>query len=322
MAVHVPDTNTFSLIDVVAAVEDHAGEITDTLDDCFNHAKQSFFDPEYNNSEYAPANSMKRFRNYGPFAACLIDSVSYIRQYSVSGQDTAPFGIFMKSDGTRMFVVGDTGNTIEEYSLSTAWSLASVSHIQTKALASGGYRGIHFKSDGTKMFLINQATRNVEEHTLSTAWDINTLSKVDDYDVTSGVTIPYGVSFNDTGTEMYISGTTSGASYGAFAKYTLSVGFDLSSTITLINTYTETSDNVVFGDMIINSTRTKLWVVISIAYVWQYDLSIAGDLSSIAYTCAYRHGIDYTFGIFINSAVSKMYLTNTVTNVVSEFTIS
>lgn len=67
MAISVPNTNTFNLQNVIDAVEYHAGEITDTLDDCFNHAKQSFFDPEYNNSEYAPANSMKRFRNYGPY---------------------------------------------------------------------------------------------------------------------------------------------------------------------------------------------------------------------------------------------------------------
>jgi hypothetical protein len=66
MAVTVPDTNTFNLQNVVDAVEDHAGGITDTLQDSFNNAESLYFDPVYNNSDYAVADSMKRFRNYGP----------------------------------------------------------------------------------------------------------------------------------------------------------------------------------------------------------------------------------------------------------------
>mgnify|MGYP003766959089 CR=1 FL=1 len=66
MAITVPDSNTYSLQDVVNAVEDHAGYIPDTLDDCFDNAISTYFDPEYNNTYYAEANSLKRFRNYGP----------------------------------------------------------------------------------------------------------------------------------------------------------------------------------------------------------------------------------------------------------------
>jgi len=67
MAVHVPDTNTFSLQDVVAAVEDHAGNIADDLDTCFVYADRDYFDVRYDDDSYAPPQSMKRFRNYGPF---------------------------------------------------------------------------------------------------------------------------------------------------------------------------------------------------------------------------------------------------------------
>jgi len=69
VAIRVPDTNTFSLIDVVNAVEDHAGELPrdDSLQDCFNYAISTYFDSAYDNDSYAPANSLKRFRNYGPY---------------------------------------------------------------------------------------------------------------------------------------------------------------------------------------------------------------------------------------------------------------
>ncbi|MFW6272168.1 MAG: gliding motility-associated C-terminal domain-containing protein [bacterium] len=66
MALRVPDTDSFSLRDVLTAVEDHAGNISNNLEACFNNAVSSYFDPAYDDASYAPANSMKRFRNYGP----------------------------------------------------------------------------------------------------------------------------------------------------------------------------------------------------------------------------------------------------------------
>ena len=71
MAIKVPDTNTFSLVDVYNAVNDHANPTGD-LADCFSKAISSYFDPAYNTDSYAPANSMKRFRNYGHYETSII----------------------------------------------------------------------------------------------------------------------------------------------------------------------------------------------------------------------------------------------------------
>lgn len=65
MAVRVPDTNSFSEQDVYNAVNDHANP-AGNLDDCFDKAESIYFDTNYNDNAYAPANSLKRFRNYGP----------------------------------------------------------------------------------------------------------------------------------------------------------------------------------------------------------------------------------------------------------------
>jgi len=59
----VPDTNTFSLNDVYNAVNSHTS-CSANLSDCFDKADSWRFDSDYNNDSYAPANSMKRFRNY------------------------------------------------------------------------------------------------------------------------------------------------------------------------------------------------------------------------------------------------------------------
>ena len=63
--VMVPNTETFTLQNVVDAVKWHSPYTTNDLSSCFANAIPNFFDPSYNNDGYAPANSMLRFRNYG-----------------------------------------------------------------------------------------------------------------------------------------------------------------------------------------------------------------------------------------------------------------
>lgn len=62
----VPNTETFTLQDVVNAIQWHSPYSGTDLSSCFASSISNFFDPSYNNDTYAPANSMKRFRNYGP----------------------------------------------------------------------------------------------------------------------------------------------------------------------------------------------------------------------------------------------------------------
>ncbi len=56
-------------------------------------------------------------------ASASYDSVSF----SVEGQESAPNGLFFKSDGTKVYVVGATGDDINQYTLSTAWDVSTAS---------------------------------------------------------------------------------------------------------------------------------------------------------------------------------------------------
>jgi hypothetical protein len=64
----VPDTNTFSLQDVYDSVHGHAAITAGNLSSCFENAVNYYYDPLYNNTGFAPANSMLRFRNYTPYS--------------------------------------------------------------------------------------------------------------------------------------------------------------------------------------------------------------------------------------------------------------
>lgn len=75
MTIRVPNTNTFSLQDVYDSVNSHASPSPD-LSSCFANANPSYFDSNYNNDSYAPANSMLRFRNYTPFESIILYGTS------------------------------------------------------------------------------------------------------------------------------------------------------------------------------------------------------------------------------------------------------
>ena len=46
-------------------------------------------------------------------------TASFVDSFDISSQDTLPNGLVFNSDGTKMFVTGNQGNDINEYTLST-----------------------------------------------------------------------------------------------------------------------------------------------------------------------------------------------------------
>jgi DNA-binding beta-propeller fold protein YncE len=76
-----------------------------------------------------------------------------------------------------MFVVGDAGNEVNEYSLSTAFDVSTASYVTLKSVsAETSPSGMSFNNDGTKMFIIGYNSDHVSEYDLTTAFDINTAS--------------------------------------------------------------------------------------------------------------------------------------------------
>ena len=75
-------------------------------------------------------------------------------------------------------MLGDSGNDINSYTLSTAWNVSTVtfdSIVVSIATESTSPRGIEFNPTGTKMFILDDvAPEKIYEYTLSTAWDVTT----------------------------------------------------------------------------------------------------------------------------------------------------
>jgi len=54
-----------------------------------------------------------------------IESAIYEEKFKyVGGEEASPWGVFFKPDGTKMYVVGFSADTVFQYSLSTPWDVS------------------------------------------------------------------------------------------------------------------------------------------------------------------------------------------------------
>ena len=130
--------------------------------------------------------------------------------YFTVTQDTFPKGFTFNNDGTKMYVVGWTNDSVYQYSLSTAFVVSTASYDSVSLNVSATLLNpatIRFNNDGTKAFILSWDDDTMYQYSLSTAFDISTAS----YDskslsFASIDTATNAFAFNSDETKMYIVG--------------------------------------------------------------------------------------------------------------------
>lgn len=226
---------------------------------------------------YTTGDNKDNINQYDLSVAGDITSKSFVRSFSVAAQDAQPYGVFFKTDGTAMYIVGNTNpDSINEYSLSTAWDISSASHVRSKDISAQGTSllgGPFFSSDGTKLYTV--ASTNVHQYSLSTAWNISTISFVATYNPTESS--PQAVFFNSTLSRMYLLGNTG----GHVQEFSVSSGSV--STASLLRTYVVSSYFPVVRGLFFNSSGSVMYIA-AVGQILQFQLSTAGNVSTASYT--------------------------------------
>ena len=190
------------------------------------------------------------------------DSVSF----NLGGQMVQPAGMKFSSDGTRMFVVDNqagsvsAGDIVFQYNLSTGFDISTASY-SNNSLNVNSYEtvltAIDFKPDGTKMFLLGAGSDTVRAWNLSSAWDLSTASYASEtYSVASQVGSCTGVTFNGTGTKMFITGYQNDYIH----QYSLSTAWDVSSASYDSVSFYVSSQESEPRQLRFNSDGSKLWL--------------------------------------------------------------
>lgn len=232
------------------------------------------------------------------------DSVSF----SVAGQETAPWGVFFKPDGLKMYVTGGSGDDINEYDLSSAWDVSTATFLQNYSVSAQdtGPRSSFFKPDGTKMYFVGSAGDDINEYDLSSAWDVSSSSFTQAFSVSSQDSNPSAVYFKDDGSKMYVLGRTGTSVY----EYDLSTSWDISSA-SFLQSFSVSSQETGPNALFFSPNGDAFFITGNIGDdVNEYSLSAAWDISTASYVQAFSVASQETFptGLFFKSDGSKMYV--------------
>jgi DNA-binding beta-propeller fold protein YncE len=170
--------------------------------------------------------------------------------FSIAGQDTQPRSIAFNTDGTKMFILGDTNRSVFQYTLSTGFDLSTASYDSVSFSVSGqdtDPHGIAFNTNGTKMFMVGSTSDTVHQYTLSTGFNLSTASYDSvSFSIAGQDTDPTGIAFNTDGTKMFMVGESSDTVH----QYTLP----------LVNTFTA---NEYLPAITKNPLDTEFWTTLT-----------------------------------------------------------
>tara|TARA_B100001939_G_scaffold209331_1_gene180001 strand:+ start:1036 stop:3543 length:2508 start_codon:yes stop_codon:yes gene_type:complete len=197
-----------------------------------------------------------------------------------------PKGFHWKPDGTEIYVAGY--DYIDQYSLTTAWDLSTLSFTARKSTTAVGNGDVYISvlPDGTKTIVNGN---NIGEHkvaTLSTAWDISSMGVQHSTGALSvnGIKALKKITFNDTGTKCFVNAQDA----------TLILEFDLSTAWDITTaTFSGDSDSYLdlygytggsgfkYGVVFKSDGLSVLFVDGSTRRVYSADLTTAWDLGTI-----------------------------------------
>lgn len=231
-----------------------------------------------------------------------ISTATYTRAFSVASEEASPRSLSFKSDGTAMFVTGNSGDDINKYDLSTAWDISTATHDEASPrMNNGNPYGLFIRDNGEDVYISGTAPTGIQQFKMTTAYDVSTLeltptknSLFFEYDDIRNLTAH---SFSSDGTKLFAVCL----SRDVVQRWNLTTGFDLSTA-----TYSaelDTSSNVTNALAIeFKPDGTKMYIVNDSGdAIHYYTLSTAWLLSSATHDGSFslpKYMINPTFLTF------------------------
>jgi len=139
---------------------------------------------------YILGGANNRIFQYTLSTAWDISTATYANKFIASNsQEGSPDGFVFNYDGTKMYIVGQSNDTIYQYTLSTAWDISTATYANKNKSVSDKFTvpyDLGFSNDGLNVFVVGNSVKYVIKYTLSTAWDISTAN----YDVIYNFSTP------------------------------------------------------------------------------------------------------------------------------------
>jgi sugar lactone lactonase YvrE len=261
-----------------------------------------------------------------PWRANLVTGTVYAN-LDINSQDTVMSDLFFKLDGTKMYTIGQTNDRVYEYTLGTAWDVATASNVAAVGIGTQEITptGLFFKPDGTKMYVIGTNTDRVYEYTLSTPWQVNTASNIGvSVATTSGgtsETAPAAVTFRPDGSSYYIIGT--GAD--RVKRYDMTTPWQVNTAAYYSQSAAITAIETTPAGLFFHPAGSKMFVVGSTNdQIREYDLATAWDPATITLvdsSSTLSGASPAPQGMFWKPDGTSVYIVDSTLNAVSEYQV-
>ncbi len=200
--------------------------------------------------------------------------------FGIGSADASIRGFTFNGNGTKLYLVGFGDDNIQQFALSTAYAVGTASY--EGAYSFSGYGdpyAVRWNNNGTKLFMVDTNDDKIVEYSVQNAYDITsgTITENASYSTASYESSPKDVAFNSDGTKMF----TVGNGGDEINEWSLSVGFDLTSTITHLNSQSLGSTNPTACDFSPDGTKF-VFVDYGTDQVESYNLSTGFDTTTMS----------------------------------------
>ena len=106
----------------------------------------------------------------------LSSATNEVQSNSFTGEEDNLRNIQFSSDGTFMYLGGNGGDDINEYTLTTGFDVSTASFVDSFDVSSQDTapNGLTFNSDGTKMYVVGNQGNDINEYDLTLGFDVST----------------------------------------------------------------------------------------------------------------------------------------------------
>jgi len=233
--------------------------------------------------------------------------------------ETSPRDIFFKPDGLKMYITGSTTDTVQEFDLTSAWDISTATYTANVATGEAVPDGIFFKPEGDKMFVVGSSGDAVREFDLSTAWSVNTATFVGSFSVSAQETGPTGVSFSNTGTQMFIIGTANDRVF----EYDLSTPWVVNTAVYNSQFFSVAAQDLNPFSVNFNSTGTRFFVtgITSDSLYW-YDLSTPWSVNTAIFNDSRSLGNDTRspLGVWVEESQNRAWIADDTFDRIIQYT--
>jgi hypothetical protein len=268
---------------------------------------------------YIIGTTADRVFQYTLSTAWDVSTASYLNvSFSVAAQEITPTSIFFSSDGLNMYVSGQTGDDVNQYSLSVAWDLSTAAYVRVSAsIVEGTQEGLFFSSDGSKMFIGGTTNQTIREYTLPTPWNLTTITFVRAIPIAFVDTAITGVFFKDDGNQLYISGDTTDTIYQIPLGISWSPG-------NMVGRYYVGDRETLGTALYISPNGSDLYIGGQTGdTVLQYSLSSPWDISTSSYVRTSSTITEATqTGIYFSNDGLKLFVIGTTGQAIRDYSLS